>query len=42
MLDGLKQLDKSVVVGRFAAGRLIHLNVTRISMYDLKRGTYSK
>ena len=42
MFDRLEQFDEGVIAGSCAVGRLIGLIVTNISMYESKRGTYSK
>ncbi len=42
MFDRLEQFDEGVIAGSCAVGRLIGLNVTNISMNELKRCTYIK
>jgi predicted transcriptional regulator len=41
-LDYLKQVGECVPAGLYALSRLVHLDVTRVSIYELEKGTYIK
>jgi hypothetical protein len=42
MLDRLEQVDECAIAGCDAPGSLVRLGVTKIPMYALENGTYSK
>ena len=42
MSDGPEQVDERIEAGNDALGRLVHLDVTRVSTYEPENGTYIK